>query len=229
VTALPAVILAGGLATRLRPLTDNLPKSLVPINGEPFLAHQLRLLRAAGVQRVILCTGYLGDQLRGWLGNGSRFGIRAEYSRDWPVLRGTAGAIRKALHLAGPRFFVLYGDSYLPCNYGAVQCAFEESGKPALMTVYANDGHGDASNVEFAGGNIVCYDKRNRTASMRHIDYGLGVFEATAFDDPAADLSVLYQHLLERGELAACEVKESFYEIGSFAGIEELSEHLKRQ
>ena len=227
-TALPVVILAGGLATRLRPLTGDVPKSLIPIHGEPFLAHQLRLLRAAGIQRVVLCTGYLGDKIRAWLGDGSRFGVRAEYSRDWPVLRGTAGAIRKALPLAGPRFFVLYGDSYLPCDYGAIQRAFEESGKPALMTVYANDGQGVPSNVEFAGGRILCYDKRIRTASMRHIDYGLGVFEASAFDDPAADLAVLYQHLLQKGELAACEVQERFYEIGSFAGIEELSNYLKR-
>jgi NDP-sugar pyrophosphorylase family protein len=229
VTLLPVVILAGGLASRLRPLTDDLPKSLVPINGEPFLAHQLRLLEAVGVKRIVLCTGYLGDKIRAWLGNGSRFGMQVEYARDWPVLRGTAGAVRKALHLAGSRFFVLYGDSYLTCDYKAVQRAFEESDKPALMTVYPNDGQGDASNVEFAGGRIICYDKRNRTPSMRHIDYGLGVFEATAFDDPAADLAVLYQHLLERGELAAYEVHERFYEIGSFGGIEELSDHLKRQ
>lgn len=226
---LPVVILAGGLATRLRPMTEKIPKSLVTVNGEPFLAHQLRLLRAAGIEHVVLCTGYLGDQIRNWLGNGSRFGLRAEYSRDWPVLRGTAGAIRKALHLAGPRFFVLYGDSYLPCDYAAVQQAFEHSGKPALMTVFANDGAGDSSNVEFDGGRIIRYDKRHRTPAMRHIDYGLGVFEASAFDDPAGDLAVLYQHLLERDELAAFEVPQRFYEIGSFGGIEELAEYLKRQ
>lgn len=220
-------ILAGGLATRLRPLTETIPKSLVEIHKEPFLAHQLRLLKGAGVEKVVLCTGYLGDRIRNWLGDGSKFGLRVEYSRDWPVLRGTAGAVRKALHLLGPRFFVLYGDSYLPCDYAAVQRAFEEAGKPALMTVYANNGQWDASNIEFDGGRIVAYDKKNRTPAMQHIDYGLGVFQAGAFEDPAADLALLYQHLLSRNELAAFEVSGRFYEIGSFAGMEELSKYLE--
>lgn len=225
---LPVVILAGGLATRLRPLTEKIPKALMDINGEPFLAHQLRLLRAAGIERVVLCTGYLGEKIRGWLGSGGQFGMRVRYSSDWPVLRGTAGAIRKALPLAGPRFFVLYGDSYLPCDYAAVQQAFENLGQPGLMTVHANDGQWDASNVEYADGRILAYDKKNKTPRMRHIDYGLGVFAAEAFEDPVSDLALLYQHLLERGELAAFEVPQRFYEIGSFQGIEELSEYLKR-
>jgi len=227
-TMLPVVILAGGLATRLRPLTENIPKALVEINGEPFLAHQLRLLRAAGIERVVLCTGYLGEKIRAWLGSGGAFDLRVDYSRDWPVLRGTAGAIRKALHLAGPRFFVLYGDSYLPCDYAQVQQAFEAFGKPALMTIHANEGRWDVSNVEFTGGRLLAYDKKNRTPRMRHIDYGLGVFAAEAFDDPVSDLALLYRHLLERDELAAFEAPQRFYEIGSFQGIEELSEYLKR-
>lgn len=228
-TMLPVVILAGGLATRLRPLTEKTPKALVEINGEPFLAHQLRLLRAAGIERAVLCTGYLGEKIRAWLGSGEQFGLRVEYSRDWPVLRGTAGAVRKALRLAGPRFFVLYGDSYLPCDYAQVQRAFEAAGKPALMTIHANEGRWDASNVEFVGGRLLAYDKKNRTPRMNYIDYGLGVFAAEAFDDPVSDLALLYQHLLERGELGAFEVPQRFYEIGSFQGMEELSEYLQRQ
>jgi NDP-sugar pyrophosphorylase family protein len=225
--ALPVAILAGGLGTRLYPLTERIPKALVEINGEPFLAHQLRLLRARGIERVVLCIGQLGERIREYAGDGSRFGLQVDYSADGAVLLGTAGAIRQALPLLGDAFFVVYGDSYLPCSYGDVADAFRAAGQPGLMTVYRNEGRWDASNVEFTDGRIVAYDKKNRTARMQHIDYGLGIFSRSAFADAAhADLADLYGDLLRRKELAAFEVKERFYEIGSFEGIGGLSRHL---
>lgn len=229
---LPVAILAGGLATRLRPLTDHIPKLLVEINGEPFLAHQLRLLHSRGVRRVVLCLGYLGEMVRHFAGDGREFGLVVDYSFDGPVLRGTAGAIHAALPLLGDAFFVLYGDSYLPCDYGQVEEAFVEAGKTGLMTVFRNEGQWDSSNVEFAGGRILAYDKNTRTPRMRYIDYGLGVFERRAFralaPESVYDLAALYRDLLAAGELAAYEVKERFYEIGSVAGIRDLSETLKQ-
>jgi D-sedoheptulose 7-phosphate isomerase len=227
---LPAAILAGGLATRLRPVTEKIPKALVPINDEPFIAHQLRLLASRGITRVVLCLGYRGEMVREYVGDGGRFGIAVSYSFDWPVLRGTAGAIQQAVNLLGDEFFVLYGDSYLPCDYRAVEEQFLASSKPALMTVFPNADHWDRSNVEFADGCILVYDKVNRTPRMRHIDYGLGVFRRAVFDNVptarALDLAAVYQELLKRGDLAALEIRERFYEAGSFAGIEELSRRL---
>jgi NDP-sugar pyrophosphorylase family protein len=229
--SLPVAILAGGLATRLRPITDKIPKALVEINGEPFIAHQLRLLASRGIRRVVLCLAYRGEMVRDFVGDGREFGVATEYSFDGPVLRGTAGAIHEALPLLGEAFFVLYGDSYLPCDYAAVEEAFSKSGKTALMTVFRNEGQWDSSNVEFTDGRIVAYDKKNRTPRMRHIDYGLGAFHARAFEALATgavcDLAALYYDLLARGELAAFEVGERFYEIGSVEGIQELSEKLK--
>ena len=230
---LPAAILAGGLATRLRPVTETIPKALVEVGGEPFLAHQLRLLRARGVERVVLCLGYRGEQVREFAGDGDAFGLRIDYSFDGPVLLGTAGALRRALPLLGDAFFVVYGDSYLPNDYRAAESLFAASGKLGLMTVYRNEGRFDSSNVEFDAGRIVAYDKRARTPRMRHIDYGLGAFRAAAFDgvpeDGPADLAALYQELLGRGELAALEVAERFYEIGSFEGIRSLEDYLARR
>ena len=227
---LPVAILAGGLATRLRPVTEKIPKSLVEVAGEPFLAHQLRLLAANGIRRVTLCVGYLGGMIEEYAGDGSRFGIALTYSPDGPQLRGTAGAIAQARHLLGDAFFVLYGDSYLPCDYRAVQQAFEASGKLALMTVFDNGDRWDVSNVEFSAGRIVAYSKKVRTPAMHYIDYGLGVFRAAAFDEVPAqgahDLADLYQSLLARNQLAGCEVRERFYETGSFAGMSEISEYL---
>jgi NDP-sugar pyrophosphorylase family protein len=228
---LPAAILMGGLATRLRPITETIPKSLIDINGEPFVAHQLRLLHSRGIRRAVLCVGYRGELIREFLGTGSEFGMEIEYSSDYPDLRGTAGAIHQALPLLGESFFVIYGDSYLPCDYADVQQAFEAAGKQGLMTVYRNQGQWDTSNVEFAEGRIAVYDKGFRTPRMQHIDYGLGVFRRDAFDGipPGAvkDLAEVYQELLGKGELSAYEMSERFYEIGSFAGIEELSKLLR--
>lgn len=227
----PVAILAGGLATRLRPLTERIPKALVEVNGEPFLAHQLRLLVGSGVRRVVMLIGHLGGMIREYLGDGSRFGVEVGYSEDGAVPLGTAGAVRAALPLLGERFFVLYGDSYLPCDYAAVQQAFTESGRPALMTVHRNEGRWDASNVEFSGGRILAYDKKHRTPRMKHIDYGLGVFGRPVFEElpggASRDLAEVYATLLGRGELAACEVAQRFWEVGSAAGIAELSKHLK--
>jgi N-acetyl-alpha-D-muramate 1-phosphate uridylyltransferase len=230
---LPVAILAGGLATRLRPLTETIPKSLVEINGEPFLWHQLRLLRANGIESVVLCLGYLGEMVRESVGDGAAFGLHIEYSFDGPVLLGTAGALKRALPLLGDAFFVLYGDSYLPCDWAAVGRTFSESGKAGLMTVFRNHDRWDTSNVEFEGGRIVAYNKKLRTPRMQYIDYGLGVLRPDAFDrvpdGEAADLAALYQQLLGEGELAAFEVPGRFYEIGSFDGIQELSRYLRMQ
>ncbi len=224
----PAAILAGGLGTRLYPLTESMPKALVEINGEPFLAHQLRLLRTRGIERVVLLIGQHGERIRQYAGDGARFGLAIDYSADGPVLLGTAGAVRQALPLLGDAFFVLYGDSYLPCSYRDVADAFRAAGQPGLMTVYRNQGRWDTSNVEFAQGRIVAYNKKNRTPRMQYIDYGLGVFSRAAFEGTSqGDLADLYGSLLHAGYLAASEVHERFYEVGSFEGVRELSQYLE--
>ena len=228
--SLPVAILAGGMATRLKPITENTPKALLDINGEPFISHQLKLLQSEGIVRVVICAGYLGEMIRDFVGDGSRFDIQVEYSFDGGLLLGTGGAVKKALSLLSERFFVLYGDSYLPCDYEEVQAAFEGSGKKGLMTIFHNDGACDTSNVEFKNGQILSYNKQRLTPRMRHIDYGLGVFQREAFatvpENTPYDLADLYQFLLGKGELAGFEVRERFYEIGSIAGLEELKGYL---
>ncbi len=222
---LPVAILAGGLATRLGPLTAARPKSLLDVAGQPFAVHQLELLRRHGLREVVFCLGHLGEQVEAALGDGAAWGLRLRYSYDGPRLLGTGGALRRALPLLGEAFFVLYGDSYLDCDYAAVAAAFRASGALGLMTVFRNDGQWDRSNVHFAEGRIWRYDKHSQTPAMRHIDYGLGALRAEAFaaypPDEPLDLASIYQDLLGRGQLAAYEVTQRFYEIGSAAGLEE--------
>jgi NDP-sugar pyrophosphorylase family protein len=228
---LPVAVLCGGLATRLRPVTATIPKSLIPVNGEPFLAHQLRLLDAAGFERVVLCVGFLGEQIHEFTGD--RFGrLEISYSFDGPKLLGTAGAISRAFPYLEQSFFVLYGDSYLPCDYRKVEGDFKQSGKNGLMTVYRNEGKYDSSNVEFEHGRILRYDKTSKTPGMRYIDYGLGVFDKSAFaglpGDEPSDLAGVYRRLLEQNDLAASEVENRFYEIGSLEGIRDLERYLSK-
>jgi MurNAc alpha-1-phosphate uridylyltransferase len=228
---MPAVILAGGLATRMRPLTERIPKALLEIEGHPFLWHQLRLLQQNGIRRVLLLVGYLGETVEEQFGDGSALDIKIQYSYDGPTLMGTAGAIRKALPLLSGPFFVLYGDSYLPCDYRLVEESFRRSGLPGLMTVYRNEGLYDLSNVEYTSGRILKYDKRQRTPEMHHIDYGLGAFAPTVFEalpaNQPCDLESVYQGLLASGGLASFEVHERFYEIGSPEGLRDTTKYLQ--
>lgn len=237
---LTVAILAGGRATRLGAMTENMPKSLLEINGEPFVSHQLRLLRDNGVRRVVLCVGHFGELIERAIGDGSAFSIQVDYSFDGPALLGTAGAIKNALPKLGDSFFVMYGDSYLLCDYAAIAGKFASAGLLGLMTVYRNEGKWDSSNVDFEAGRfgegthdegrILAYSKTARTPRMHHIDYGLGVFRAGAFNGVASgepcDLAELYSNLLLLNQLAAFEVHERFYEIGSPAGLRETTEFL---
>jgi len=228
---IPVAILAGGLATRLRPITEKIPKSLVPVAGKPFLAHQLELLHARGIRQVVLCIGYLGEMIQRDFGDGSAFGVRLSYSFDGPKLLGTGGAIKQALPLLGPEFFVLYGDSYLPVAYRPIAEFFRQSGKLGCMTVYRNEGRYDTSNVVFRDGQIAVYDKKNRPPEMRHIDYGLSLFQASVFESYSAgqpfDLAEVLGSLVREKQLAGYEVHERFYEMGSPAGLAELESLLQ--
>jgi NDP-sugar pyrophosphorylase family protein len=224
---MPVALLAGGLATRLRPLTERVPKVLLEVAGKPFLYHQISYLRAQGIRDVVLCVGFLGDMIQEQFGDGSACGIRLHYSFDGPRLLGTGGAIRQALPMLGDSFFVLYGDSYLMVDYAEVAEVFHSSGKRALMTLYENGDRWDTSNVWFEGGVIKTYDKRVRLPQMRHIDYGLSAFHASIFADfPAGavlDLSDIQGTLASEGKLAGYVARHRFYEIGSHSGLTELN------
>ena len=226
----PVIILAGGLATRLRPITEETPKALLKVAGQPFISHQLRLLKSHGILSVIISAWYKGEMICEFVGDGSRYGMNVQYVFDGERPLGTGGAIRRALALLDVPFFVLYGDSYLPCDYVDIQAHFDHHRQPGLMTVYRNQGRWDTSNVEIAEGQILCYDKEKRTPRMEFIDYGLGLFKPEVFaslpQDQPADLSEIYQKLITNHNLLAHEVKQRFYEIGSFEGLRELDEIL---
>jgi NDP-sugar pyrophosphorylase family protein len=226
----PVCILAGGLGSRLGDHVRETPKPLLEVAGEPFVFHQLRLLARHGADRVTICTGYLGEQVVERIGD-RRFGIAISYSDDGSELIGTLGAVRKAAPTLGPRFLVLYGDTYLRIDYRDAAEAWERSGLPGMMTVLRNDGRWDVSNVDFDGERVTRYDKRHPLPAMRWIDYGLGGLEPRGLDvvgPEVADLADLYSELARRGALFGFAATERFYEIGTPEALAETSAFLGR-
>jgi N-acetyl-alpha-D-muramate 1-phosphate uridylyltransferase len=229
---LPLAILAGGYATRLGPLTKEIPKCLIEINGRPFVDWQLDLLIKNGYSDFVFCVSYKSNLVQEYLGDGSDKGINIEYSLDGETQLGTGGAIQKALPKLGNAFGVIYGDSYLPIDYSDMEKNFSNSKLNALMTVFKNQNQFDASNVEFLGGKLINYQKGSNSKNMHHIDYGLTFFRKEALrpwtDQSSFDLSIVCHQLAKDGQLDGFEVFERFYEIGSHQGIEEFSQYLRK-
>jgi NDP-sugar pyrophosphorylase family protein len=228
--SVPVALLAGGLATRLRPITETIPKALVEVAGRPFIDHQLALLRRNGIRRVVLCLGHLGWQVQQHLGNGAAHGLELHYAHDGDRLLGTGGALRRAAPMLGETFWVMYGDSYMDVDYAAALADFADRSLLGLMLVIANHNRWDRSNVIFRQGRLVRYDKRTQHPEMTHIDYGVALLRRTALErippDQNYDLADLYRTLVEEGQMAGHEVAQRFYEIGSPAGLEETRDYL---
>jgi NDP-sugar pyrophosphorylase family protein len=228
----PVALLAGGLATRLRPVTEKIPKALVELAGKPFIDHQLELLHRNGIRKVVFCLGYLGEMVEQHLGDGSRFGMQLKYAYDGDKLLGTGGAIKRAAHLLDDVFWVMYGDSYMDIDYPAVLNDFFARDVEGLMTVLRNNNQWDRSNVVFEGGNLVKYDKKNQTPDMHHIDYGVAVLRRSALDrippNQPYDLATLYTRLVAEGQMTGYEVTNRFYEIGTPASLEEARRYLEK-
>jgi NDP-sugar pyrophosphorylase family protein len=230
---LPVAILAGGLATRLRPITEKIPKALVEVAGHPFISWQLNQLYCEGVKEVVVCTGYLGEIIEREIGNGQSFGLRISYSHDGDRLLGTGGALKKASSMLGDACFILYGDSYLPINFKEVAKVFANSNRSGLMTVLENKNKWDKSNVLFEDGRLTEYNKRSPQPEMRHIDYGLGILKTSCLafyeENEAFDLADLYHQLSLTDQLIGYEVYNRFYEIGSPNGLKEAENYLKKK
>jgi MurNAc alpha-1-phosphate uridylyltransferase len=228
-----AVVLAGGLATRMHPHTCTVPKAMLMVAGRPFVDWQLERLAACGFRDVVMCIAHLGEQIRAQVGDGSRHGLRVAWSEDGGKLLGTAGALRAALHLLAPIFLVTYGDSYLPFDYAEpLRILQTHDDCDGVMAVYKNDGKWDASNVVTDGVWVIHYDKsRSAESAFDHIDYGAtalrrGVIEALASGEPHG-LDIVGRDLARRKRLRACVARDRFFEIGSPEGLAELDRKLR--
>jgi len=230
----PIVILAGGLATRLRPITEKIPKSLIEINGQPFIYHQLELLEQKGFKIIYFCLGYLGELVEEGVRESEYFKrLTILFFYDGEILLGTGGTVRKIIRELPNYFFITYGDSYLDIDFLSIQKAFElkKSNFNSLMTVYKNSNLFDTSNVIFENGIIELYSKTKNDSRMAYIDYGVGIMSNKSIDEydkkSIFDLGEIYENLTLKNQLFGYEVFQRFYEIGSFQGIKDLSNYLK--
>lgn len=229
---LPVVILAGGLATRLHPVTETVPKSMLLINGKPFVYYQLKLLNEKGIQKVHFCLGHLGEMVEGYVKANFTDSFDLSFSYDGNPLLGTGGAVVKAFPFLPDTFFITYGDSYLDINYQQIYDVYiiKSGDNKGLMTVFKNAGKWDSSNVVFSNGVVELYSKKNRIASMNYIDFGLGILSKTNFNKRKSgvnfDLSEIYELLAYEKKLIGFEVYNRFYEAGSFTGIEDFSNYI---
>jgi NDP-sugar pyrophosphorylase family protein len=229
ISEIPVAVLAGGLATRLRPMTETVPKAMIEVAGKPFIDHQLDLLFQKGIRRVVICTGYLGELIQNHVGDGSIYGLKVQYSFDGKVLLGTGGAIRNALRLLNKWFFVTYGDTLLDEDYCGLLRTQQMTGLPAVMALLHNQGQWDSSNAEICG-QLAIYRKSIPSVEASYIDYGISLMQASQFKDYSNrarfDLSEILETLAANGQLAAHEVKNRFYEIGTTEGLRETQQYL---
>jgi N-acetyl-alpha-D-muramate 1-phosphate uridylyltransferase len=226
-----AVILAGGLATRIRPLTNSIPKSLIEIEGKPFIAYQLDILKQQGLTGIVLCVGYLGEQIASYLGEGKSLGISINYSYETNQLLGTAGALKNAEKLLEEQFLVIYGDSYLFLDLPSIFSYFNQFDKLGLMTVYRNQNQFDQSNVIIEGNLVKVYNKKQKLEGMDYIDYGALLLRRNCLNlvpnNQAYSLEELLVPLVNQGQILAYKVKQRFYEIGSLKGIADFKKYVK--
>lgn len=224
------VILAGGLATRLRPITKELPKSLIQILGKPFLEYQLDFLNRGGIKDVVLCVGYLGDKIEKHFGNGSKFGVNIRYSYEDKNLLGTAGALKNAEQMLEDPFFLMYGDSYLFLDFETIITHLRKFDKLGLMVVYKNYDRYDRSNVVVQGNLVSQYSKKGKADGMVWIDYGASILRRKALEpvpqNQAYSLEELFPQLIEHKQLLAFEVNRRFYHIGYPEGLEEFKRYM---
>lgn len=227
-----AVILAGGLATRMRPMTESIPKAMIEIEGRPFLAYQLERLALESIRDVVLCVGHLGERIRRRFGDGRDFGVRLRYSEDGPRLMGTAGALKKAEPLLGERFFMLDGDAFLQVGYGELRDFFERREALAAMVVYDNKDKHASSNVVLHGERVAAYERTRAIPGLDYAHAGLSLLKKEALslipaDRPSAQ-DELWPQLAAHGELFALRTHKRFYDIGTPRGLEEFRRFLAK-
>ena len=229
---LPVAILAGGLGTRLGKKALNKAKVLIDVAGKPFISRQLNYLSDQGIKDIVICVGHLGNQIKNYIGNGSKYNLNVSYSDDSDRLLGTGGSIKKACQILGEHFFILYGDSFLPVNFSLVEKAYFQEKKPALMTVLKNKERWDKSNAYFKD-KCVKYNKKKPQKNMDYIDYGLNIVKNSIFSDfpsnEVFDLADVFENLSNKSLLAGFEIYDRFYEIGSINGLNDTIKFFKKR
>ncbi len=214
--------MAGGLGTRLGELTRDTPKVMLPFNDKPFLYYIISLLEKQGIKNIVLCIGYLGEQVKNFFGDGKKLGVNIKYSVESRQLLGTGGALKQARHLLNEYFLVLNGDTYLPVDYPEVEKEYLRLGQKAMMVVYNNEANTGVKNNVALGSDqmVVSYDKKGTSPDLKYAEAGAVILrkETLGFIPEGEKISFedgIYQRLIAQGKMAAYITRQRFYDIGT--------------
>lgn len=229
--SMQAVILAGGLGTRLRPITNSIPKVMVLVNGKPFLQHQMEYLKRFGLNNFLIFAAYLGEKIQDYFGDGTRYGLNIEYSFEKEPM-GTAGALKNAERKLEDTFLLLNGDTLMPIDYESLIRYFSSRKATGLMVAYSNLDRSFRNNATIDSTNTVTNYSKKDLSGMTHVDAGVYMFrrEVTNLIPANRGCSLeqeIFPLLIARRELIAYPSDQRFYDMGSFEGLDVLKEVLR--
>lgn len=226
-----AVIMAGGKGTRLRPVTNNLPKAMVPANDKPFLEHLLIMLKKRGVTDIVLCVSYLGEQIKSYFGDGTKFGLNIVYSYDGEELLGTGGALKKTESLLNNSFFFINGDVYYDLDYRKIAEEFEKNPTLGLMVVYHNRDKITQNNVIVQKGKLLRYDRDRIDPKLNEVDGSVYVFKKEILDMLPEGKSALeietFQKLIDSNQFRVYMPENRYYTNGTPEKLKLFEKHLR--
>ena len=224
------VIICGGLGTRLGHLTKYTPKSMIEIEGKPFLEYQIENLKKQSITDIVLCVGHLSKKIEEYFGNGQRFGVNLKYSFEKEKLLGQIGAVKNAEPLLEDSFFIMYGDSYLTLDLHKVYNFFMQHDKPALMVVYQNHDKYDKSNIIIQDNMVIGYGEKQKTRDMIYIDYGTSILRKKVLDYVPKGTSYsteeFFTDLIKKQDLMAFESDKRFYHVGDPDSLEDFRNYI---
>jgi histidinol-phosphate phosphatase family protein len=228
-----AVILAGGLGVRMRPLTDSVPKPMIEFHGRPFLEYLVEQVRDEGIDRILMLLGYLPSRIQEYFGDGSRWGVSISYAVTPPEVQ-TGTRIREALDAIDPAFLLLYCDNYWPMQLDRMWQRFIEADPAAMTTIYRNADGYSRDNVQLADGRIAAYDRSRTGEGLAGVEIGYAILkrDVVAALLPASDVPIeeaIYPALAGRGELLAYPTDHRYYGIGSLERLPAADEFLARR
>lgn len=224
------VILAGGLGTRLRPLTYKTHKVMVPIRGKPFLEYQLELLKRNNLNNIVLCVDYLGEQIKNYFKNGEKLGINILYSGG-KIPLGTGDALKGAKDILKDEFLLLNGDTFLDIDYQDLISYFHKQQKLATIVVFENQPKIMVNNVEIDSKNkVLSYDKR-KEGGANCVDSGVQVYKKDIFElfPQKKKISLeeeIFPILIQKEEMTAYLTNQKFYDIGTHERLKNFNQIL---
>ena len=219
-----AVIIAGGLGTRLKPFTDTNPKPMYPFNGKPFIEYLVKQIKGFGIDRILILVGYMPEKIMDYLGNGSKYGVKIEYDVT-PVEYETGDRVLHAKEKLDDEYLFMYCDNYCPINFARLVEDYYNNNALLQFTAYANlDGYTKSNLLIAEDGKVEVYDKKRLTPNLSGVDIGYAIVNKKVLDmlpDGGFNLeAVLYPILVDQGKLYATVTEHRYYSVGSFERIE---------